>query len=216
MRHLLIALLFSLAAGTTYGKIAVCHLAGSDHWIQIEVSENAWPAHEAHGDFIIDADHPCPPAEPPPIDPPPIDPPPIDPPPVNPPNGPKDPPTPTPPVYPPFYWEPPDSKEQCRWFSDATWLASCTGLDSSLQARIGAGWITAGRRNTMDVEIVENSPLSSTILADTLTFSDAWHNACLGQDSLGQDVLFYLIPNTGFGVLLWTDQDIRKCELRLK
>lgn len=39
-------------------KIEICHATGSETnpWVQISVDENAWPAHEAHGDFKLDAD----------------------------------------------------------------------------------------------------------------------------------------------------------------
>jgi hypothetical protein len=48
---------------STNAKIAICHRTGSttNPWVPITVSIHAWNAHAAHGDFRIDASHPCPP-----------------------------------------------------------------------------------------------------------------------------------------------------------
>jgi len=51
-------------SGGQYGKVAVCHKTGSKKhpWHRINVALPAWNhAHSHHGDFQIDATHPCPP-----------------------------------------------------------------------------------------------------------------------------------------------------------
>ncbi len=34
-------------------KVDICHITGNGSWHLINVSENAWPAHEAHGDALL-------------------------------------------------------------------------------------------------------------------------------------------------------------------
>jgi hypothetical protein len=43
-------------------KVTLCHHTHSKKhpWVQITVSEHAVPAHLRHGDFVVDATHPCP------------------------------------------------------------------------------------------------------------------------------------------------------------
>jgi len=45
-------------------KVTVCHRTHSKkhHWVKIRVSRHALKAHLRHGDFVVDASHPCPPA----------------------------------------------------------------------------------------------------------------------------------------------------------
>ena len=49
-------------------KVAVCHKthahAASHQWVKISVGAPAVKAHLKHGDFVIDATHPCPPTAP--------------------------------------------------------------------------------------------------------------------------------------------------------
>jgi hypothetical protein len=44
-------------------KVTVCHRTHSKKhpWVKIRVSRHALKAHLRHGDFVVDADHPCPP-----------------------------------------------------------------------------------------------------------------------------------------------------------
>jgi hypothetical protein len=44
-------------------KATICHRTSSNTnpWVQITVSRNALPAHQAHGDFVVTATNPCPP-----------------------------------------------------------------------------------------------------------------------------------------------------------
>lgn len=44
------------AAGKNTGKIDVCHKEGNGSWHTINISNNALPAHLAHGDIVPDAD----------------------------------------------------------------------------------------------------------------------------------------------------------------
>jgi hypothetical protein len=44
-------------------KVAVCHRTHSKKhpWVKIRISQRALKAHLRHGDFVVDANHPCPP-----------------------------------------------------------------------------------------------------------------------------------------------------------
>ena len=44
-------------------KVTICHRTHSKKhpWVKIRVSRNALKAHFRHGDFVVDATHPCPP-----------------------------------------------------------------------------------------------------------------------------------------------------------
>jgi hypothetical protein len=44
-------------------KVMVCHRTHSKKhpWVQIRISRHALKAHLRHGDFVVDAGHPCPP-----------------------------------------------------------------------------------------------------------------------------------------------------------
>src|SRR6187200_2523018 len=44
-------------------KVTVCHRTHSKKhpWVKIRISTHALKAHLRHGDFVVDADHPCPP-----------------------------------------------------------------------------------------------------------------------------------------------------------
>ena len=44
-------------------KVTVCHRTHSKKhpWVKIRISTHALRAHLRHGDFVVDADHPCPP-----------------------------------------------------------------------------------------------------------------------------------------------------------
>lgn len=51
-------------SGGQYAKVSVCHHTGSKKhpWHRIDVAMPAWThGHSHHGDFQIDASHPCPP-----------------------------------------------------------------------------------------------------------------------------------------------------------
>jgi hypothetical protein len=53
------------AAGQYPGKkVTVCHRTHSKKhpWVKIRISRHALKAHMRHGDFVVDAAHPCPPA----------------------------------------------------------------------------------------------------------------------------------------------------------
>jgi hypothetical protein len=54
------------AAATQYPgkKVTVCHRTHSKKhpWVKLRVSRKAVKAHLRHGDFVVDASHPCPPA----------------------------------------------------------------------------------------------------------------------------------------------------------
>jgi hypothetical protein len=45
-------------------KVKVCHRTHSKKhpWVKIRISRKALKAHLRHGDFVVDDDHPCPPA----------------------------------------------------------------------------------------------------------------------------------------------------------
>lgn len=45
-------------------KVTVCHRTHSKKhpWVKIRISRKALKAHLRHGDFVVDASHPCPPA----------------------------------------------------------------------------------------------------------------------------------------------------------
>ena len=45
-------------------KVTLCHRTHSKKhpWVKIRVSRHAVKAHLRHGDFVVDASHPCPPA----------------------------------------------------------------------------------------------------------------------------------------------------------
>ena len=59
------ALDFAPAAANQYPghKVAICHRTHSKkhRWVKIRVDRHALKAHLRHGDFVIDAAHPCPP-----------------------------------------------------------------------------------------------------------------------------------------------------------
>jgi len=44
-------------------KVTVCHKTHSKKhpWVKIRISQHALKAHLRHGDFVVDASHPCPP-----------------------------------------------------------------------------------------------------------------------------------------------------------
>jgi hypothetical protein len=53
------------AAASQYPKkVTVCHRTHSKKhpWVKIRISRHALKAHVRHGDFVVDATHPCPPA----------------------------------------------------------------------------------------------------------------------------------------------------------
>jgi hypothetical protein len=53
------------AAASQYPKkVTVCHRTHSKkhQWVKIRISTRALKAHLRHGDFVVDASHPCPPA----------------------------------------------------------------------------------------------------------------------------------------------------------
>jgi hypothetical protein len=58
------ALKLGPAAASQYPKkVTVCHRTHSKKhpWVQIRISTHALKAHLKHGDFVVDAGHPCPP-----------------------------------------------------------------------------------------------------------------------------------------------------------
>lgn len=48
-------------AGGGHESVAVCHQLGNGNWKALDVDDDAVNAHLGHGDFLIDAQHPCPP-----------------------------------------------------------------------------------------------------------------------------------------------------------
>jgi hypothetical protein len=34
-------------------KIWICHLNGNGNWVMININQNAWPAHQSHGDKLV-------------------------------------------------------------------------------------------------------------------------------------------------------------------
>jgi|SRR5436309_289440 hypothetical protein len=56
---------FGSAAAKQYPvkKVTVCHHTHSKKhpWVKITISRNALKAHRRHGDFLVDANNPCPP-----------------------------------------------------------------------------------------------------------------------------------------------------------
>src|SRR5439155_26590637 len=62
------ALDFGPAAASQYPgkKVTVCHKTHSKKhpWVKIRISTHALKAHQRHGDFVVDATHPCPPTGP--------------------------------------------------------------------------------------------------------------------------------------------------------
>jgi hypothetical protein len=61
------ALSLGPAAASQYPKkVTVCHRTHSKKhpWVKISISTHALKAHLRHGDFIVDATHPCPPNSP--------------------------------------------------------------------------------------------------------------------------------------------------------
>jgi len=46
------AMLTGTASAEQLDKIDVCHIDDEGNQVQISVSGNAWPAHEAHGDYL--------------------------------------------------------------------------------------------------------------------------------------------------------------------
>ena len=64
MGLLALALSWVLNYANASSSVTVCH-SGSE----LSVNENAVAGHLGHGDFVVDAEHPCPPVEtPPPVD----------------------------------------------------------------------------------------------------------------------------------------------------
>jgi hypothetical protein len=58
------ALKLGPAAASQYPKkVTVCHRTHSKkhRWVKIRISTRALKAHLKHGDFVVDASHPCPP-----------------------------------------------------------------------------------------------------------------------------------------------------------
>ena len=58
------ALKLGPAAASQYPKkVTVCHRTHSKkhRWVKIRISTRALKAHLKHGDFVVDANHPCPP-----------------------------------------------------------------------------------------------------------------------------------------------------------
>ena len=58
------ALKLGPAAASQYPKkVTVCHRTHSKKhpWVKIRISTRALKAHLKHGDFVVDANHPCPP-----------------------------------------------------------------------------------------------------------------------------------------------------------
>lgn len=212
----ILALFTITLMATPAAKIQVCHMNGNGSFNQIEIAEAALGSHfdHPHGDFLVSASNPCPPATDPPDDPPPVVPPPVVPP-VTP-----------PPIEPPYIEPPyePSTILHCINRAKQIWLASCSGLDQGNDLRIGSGWVNTLGKNKIEVRIVEDSPLGPTILQDVYTVWESTDktlgDVCYAQSERGDKLLLYRLWNShqGFGLLQWVAPigTSRKCEMRSK